>query len=643
MAFQERLALSLTLTQGGQTFVIPGGQVEAFSVQLLPHGFTASVRFWTGLEKDDAALFTAFSTQDLLDVKLSIIKGGYPVPKTPPEPLTLHGLARARGMEARTHGPVEGAPVRFRRYTVEFEDAARVLWRQHRPTELRTDTTLAALLTEHTAGAFALDCDWDVLDEKRPLICLALGEDAPGVGFHDFVAWLAASRGGVWTYDSVKDRYALLGRKAPVGTAAPLSREKVERVEVVMPAVPRHAARVLNVSALKPSTLDVPATVGVVGLHQDHLVRTPIVSQVEQRQTLEVSRLRVPQRRMRLTFRHYPTVAVNPGAGIRLEGVLWGSAAVGMGEDLRSVELKLEARTLNEGPHAGLQMQDAGFTVEMSLLVERTTDTTVTLPVHRAPRYPIHVEGKVLSPGGGEKDRIYLLSEDKKTSVLTWRVTVPLWNKAVSVPAEPGFFPGHFYFPPYKNARVLVALHFDRAELHRHLDWADAARLPQAGQGDGILLGKNDTSQTSIVHDYQDMKPVWHLRRVSGPDTETVRMAEGVMMFRTKEEPGAAAAESTYDVSPQVETARADLTAGVSGAMGETTAAYKTAAGASQAKLDGATAETQAKLEGAQAAVNAKVAETRAALNGALSGLNGSTAPLDGAAAEARVALERLK
>jgi len=643
MAFQERLALSLTLTQGGQTFVIPGGQVEAFSVQLLPHGFTASVSFWTGLEKDDAALFTAFSTQDLLDVKFSIIKGGYPVPTTPPAPLKLHGLARARGLEARTHGPVEGAQVRFRRYTVEFEDVARVLWRQHRPTELRTDTTLAALLTEHTAGAFALDCDWDVLDEKRPLICLALGEDAPGVGFHDFVAWLAASRGGLWTYDSVKDRYAFLGRKAPVTRAAPLSWEKVERVEVVMPPVPRHAARVLNASALQSSTLDVPATVGVAGLHQDYLVRTPIVSQVEQRQTLEVSRLRVPQRRLRLSFRHYPTVAVSPGAGIRLEGARWGRAAVGTGEDLRSVELVLSARSLEEGPHAGLQNTDAGFEVEMSLLVERTTDTTVTLPAHRTPRYPIHVEGKVLSPGGGEKDRIYLLSEDKKTSVLTWRVTVPLWNKAVSVPAEPGFFPGHFYFPPYKNARVLVELHFDRAELHRHLDWADAARLPQDGQGDGILLGKNDTSQTSIVHDYQDMKPVWHLRRVSGPDTETVRMAEGVMMFRTKEETGVAAAESTYDVSPQVETARADLTAGVSGAMGETTAAYKTAAGASQAKLDGATTETQAKLEEAQAAVDAKVAETRAALNGALTGLNGSTAPLDGAAAEARAALERLK
>nr|BDT33662.1 hypothetical protein MFMH1_33310 [Myxococcus sp. MH1] len=644
MAFQERLALSLTLTLGGQSFVIPGGQVEAFSVDLQSHGFTAEVNFWTGLEKDDGPLFTAFATPDLLDVKLSI-SGGYPVPQPPPKPLILHGLARERSLEARTHGPVGGAPVRFRRYTVVFEDAARVLWRQHRPTELRTDFALKTLLTEHTAGAFTLDFDWDVLDEKRPLVCLALGEDAPGVGLYDFVAWLADTRGGVWAYDCVKDQYGLWGRKPPVSGAKPLSRTKVERLDVVLPAIPRNAARVLNASTLKSSTLEVPASkgAGVAGIHQDHLVRTPIVSVVEQRQALEVNRLRVPQRRYRMTFGHFPTVPVSPWAGLRLEGPLWGASVVGSGEDLRVVELSLSARTLDEGPHAGLQLKDTGFEVEMSLLAERASDTTVSLPAHHAPRYPIHVEGKVLSPGGGEKDRIYLLSEDKKTSVLTWRVKVPLWNKDVSVPAEPGFFPGHFYFPPYKNARVLVALHFDRAELHRHLDWADAARLPQDGQGDGILLGKNDTSQTSIVHDFQDMKPVWHLERTSGPDTETVRMAEGTMMFRTKELPGAASVTPTFDVSPQVETARADLSAGVGGAMGETTAAYRVASGSSQAKLDGASSETQAALESAQAEVSAKVSEAKAELKGALSGLEGRTSSLTRAASEARAALEQLK
>ncbi|MCY1022794.1 hypothetical protein [Pyxidicoccus sp. MSG2] len=642
MAFQERLALDLSLSIGGQTFTVPGGQVESCSVHLTLHGFTASVTFWTGLEKDDAALFTAFSTPDLLKVRLAI-SGGYPVPASPPEPLVVQGLARTRRLEARTHGTVEGTAVRFRRYTVDFEDAARVVWRQHRPTELHTQMSLADLLTAHTAGAVTLECDWDVLDEKRPLVCLALGEDAPGTSFHDFVLWLAHTYGGAWTYDSARDGYTLSGRKPRVGTVARLGADRVERCEVLFPPVPRHAARVLNGSALQGASLDVDSQQAATGIRHDFLVRTPIAAEAEQRQSLEAVRLRVPQRQVRLTFRHFPTVAVHPGAGLRLEGTGWSKGAVGTGEDLRAVELSLEARSLHSGPHDGLQVSHAGYTVELSARLERASDTSVELPPFRRPRYPLHVEGKVHSPAGGETDRTWLLSEDTKTSVLAWQVTVPLWNKTVRVPAEPGAFPGEFYFPPYKHERVLVALHFDRAELHRHLDWAEGARLPQDGQGDGMLLGKSATSQTSLIHDYQDGKPVWNMHRVSGSDTGTVRMAEGVLLLQTKEDPGAGSTESTYDVSPQVESARADLSAGVTGAMGEMTATYRVASGGAQAKLDGATTETTAALEAAQAAVSAKVSEARAELNGALAGLSGRTAPLSGAAAEVRAALERLK
>jgi len=57
MSFQERLKLELTLTLGGQSFTIPGGQIRHFAVRLSSHGFTASVAFWTGLEADDSALF----------------------------------------------------------------------------------------------------------------------------------------------------------------------------------------------------------------------------------------------------------------------------------------------------------------------------------------------------------------------------------------------------------------------------------------------------------------------------------------------------------------------------------------------------------------------------------------------------------
>ncbi|MFP2907032.1 hypothetical protein ACLESD_18695, partial [Pyxidicoccus sp. 3LFB2] len=313
MAFQERLRFELTLSTGGKRFTVPGGQVESCSVHLTLHGFTASVTFWTGLEKDDAALFTAFSAPDLLKVRLAV-SGGYPLPEPPPEPLVVQGLALTRRLEARTHGTVDGAPVRFRRYTVDFADAARVVWRQHRPTELLTGASLADLLAAHTAGAVTLECDWDVLDEKRPLLCLALGEDAPGTSFHDFVLWLVHTHGGAWTYASAADTYTLSARKPPVGAVARLGAEKVERLEVVLPPVPRHSARVLNGSALQGTTVELDSEQAVTGMRHDFLVRTPIATEAEQRQSLEAARLRVPQRQLRLTFRHFPTVAIHPGA-----------------------------------------------------------------------------------------------------------------------------------------------------------------------------------------------------------------------------------------------------------------------------------------------------------------------------------------
>jgi hypothetical protein len=222
-------------------------------------------------------------------------------------------------------------------------------------------------------------------------------------------------------------------------------------------------------------------------------------------------------------------------------------------------------------------------------------------------------------------------------------VTVPLWNKTVSVPGEPIHFPGEFYYPPYKNERVLVALYFDRAELHRYLDWGENVRTPQDGQGDQLLLGKNKTNQTSLTHDYQDNKPVWRMHRVLDKDTETIRIAEGTLLMQTKEEPGGGSSTPTYDVTPQVETAKGDLAAGVSGAIGQTTGAYKTSMAAVNSKIASATAETAAALEAAEAEVSSQVAAARSELQGALSGLADRAAPLAGAATEAKAALQKLR
>ncbi|AKJ04084.1 hypothetical protein ATI61_101821 [Archangium gephyra] len=638
-AFQEELKPELTLTIGGQSFSIPGGQVKHLSVRLASHGFNASVTFWTSLEKKDAPLFTAFQKPDLVQVRLAVAAVN-PALDSPPAPLVVQGIARSRRLIAEPHGKDKKAERVFRRYTFEFADAAQVLWRQHRPVELHTDMSMQEVLEAHKA-TLQLSYDWAALRQKQEMLCLAVGADAPEVSFYDFVLWYVHAHNGVFSYDCQKNEYLLADSK-PSGTAEPLDRLQVRHVDVRLPQPIRHGTRVLNALANGPTTTPIEQPQAVAGVSHDVLLRTPITAQAEQRQKLEKARLQVRQRQLQLSFKHFPTVPVHAGALVRLEGPLWPAALTGLDEDQRVLELELEAHAEREGQHDNQQTPQANYQVMMSARLESASEPLVTLPAYRAPRYPIHVEALVHSPGGEPPDRRYLIVEDEKTSLAYFRMTVPLWNQTVSVPAEPIHFPGQFFFPPYKNTRVLIALHFAHAEFDRFLDWKEGVRTPQDGQGDQILLGWNKTSQTAFTHDFQEDKPVWRMLRTNGGDTQIVRMKEGNLFIQVKESEASGPPTPTYDVTPQVEAAKGDLTAAVGGAVGETSAAYQAAMGSVRAKMKSAQAEAKAALTGARTEVGAKVAEAKSGLKGATSRLSQGMGQLSGAAEAAKAALKKL-
>ncbi|NNB89106.1 hypothetical protein [Corallococcus exiguus] len=639
LLFSEKLKLELTVTAGEQAFAIPGGQVRDFSLRMTPTGFSCELTFWTSLEKADAALFTAFSKPDLVRVRLALSGVFNP----PPTPLVVQGIVTEKRVGGTAHGNKDSVAVAFRQYTVLFEDPARVLWKQHRPVELHTAKKLSDLLDAHKPGGLLLTYDWDALEAKQALVCLGIGDDHAAASFYDFVLWFVDTRGGVLTYDSPKDTYTFSAKKLATGTVTGLSRKHVSRVDVEMPPVIRHSTRVLNGFGAGATTVALEQPQAVAGIQHDMLVRTPIATEAEQRQSVEKGRLRVRKRRLRLTFSDVPPIALHPGALIKLDGGRWSPDLTGLGEDHRVAELAFDGVGLQAGPHDGQQETMQGYTVSLSVLLEQKSDPVPELPAYRPPRYPIYVEGKMHSPGGEATDRIYLQVDDQKTSVTNYRVAIPLWNKTVSVPAEPGEFPGEFYFPPYKNERVLVALHFDHAALHRFLDWGEGVRMPQDSQGDQILFGKNGANQTALTHDFKDNKPVWNLGRVNSNDTEIIRLSEGHLLIQTKENSGGATTTPTYDVTPQVETAKGDLTAGVDGAVSDATAAYKESSAAVNSKLNAATEETGAALSAAEAQVKGKAAESRAKLTGALNGVDGQTGALSGAAAEAKAALAGLK
>lgn len=639
--FQEELQLELTLTLGGQSFTIPGGQVKHLSVRLTSHGFTASVTFWTALEKQDAPLFTAFQKPDQAQVRLTVAAVD-PENASPPAPLVLQGIARSRRLIAEIHGTQKGSERVFRRYSLEFADAAQVLWRQHRPIELLTDISMAEVLDAHKAS-LQLSLDWARLRRKQPMLCLALGADAPGVSFYDFVLWYVDAHHGVFTYDNQQDLYLITDSKPSSGEAAPLSRERVRDVRVLLPAPIRHGTRVLNAVANGPTTTPLEQPQAVAGVSHDVLLRTPLATEAEERQKLEKTRLQARQRQLGVSFQKFPSVDIFPGALLRLEGPLWPAGFTGRDEEQRVLELELEAHAEQDGQHDGQSDPSARYSTLLSLRLEPASEPVVTPPPYRAPRYPIHVEGLVHSPGGEPEDRRYLIVDDEKNSLSAFQVMVPLWNQVISMPAEPIHFPGHFFFPPYKNTRVLVALHFEHTEFIRFIDWKEGVRTPQDGQGDQVLMGWNKSSQTALTHDFQDDQPVWRMHRTSGGDTQLVRMREGNLFIEVKETPGAAAPTPTYDVSPQVEAAKGDLSSSVGGAIGETSAAYQGAMTAVRAKLQSAQTEAQTAFSGARAELGAKVAAAKSEIQGASARLSQGMDALSGSAAEAKASLEKLR
>jgi hypothetical protein len=186
---------------------------------------------------------------------------------------------------------------------------------------------------------------------------------------------------------------------------------------------------------------------------------------------------------------------------------------------------------------ADLYMDYAGYNIEMRSHLELESERWVSLPPFKPPPFPIYVEGKIVSEQGAKEAETYQIYQDKETSLDQYKVAIPLWkNQEVVVPFEPNFFTGHFYFPDYKEARVLVALDLHNGRIERFLDWRAGARLPMDTQGNHILLGKTDKSQTSVQHVYVDDKPVLHVKRTSEKDTEMIKMVEGSLILETKEE-----------------------------------------------------------------------------------------------------------
>ncbi|MCX5847203.1 MAG: hypothetical protein NTW12_12750 [Deltaproteobacteria bacterium] len=618
--FRDALKLTLYLTIKNEVFNIPGGDITDFRVSLYPYGFEAQAEFRVYSDTEEDSMFLCFTKPDLIEARLSM-QGVHNLPEPAPEPLIVKGLVTGKSFRETTFSGVTGNPVYIRYYKIEFQDAARVLWTQHFPTVLYADASMEDVIKAQIPEGISLEMNWPPLNEKQPMIFLGLGNDQVRSSFYDFLIWYVRSFNGVFTYDNQHQTYHLGNNKKVDGDEQYVRLNDLAGFSLHMPEPCRHNVRVLNAYSENPLKIPLPNTLATNDLRRDLLVRREVQASLVQDANRERPRLESRKHELLLELRQFPLIPFYPGVFIGFMEAEMSKEIYAYGKDYRICTIRLTGASEKKGRDDDRGTLFTTYACDMTASLELKEETGVSLPAFTLPRYPLSVEGKIVSEMGEDKDKTYQFYAGNTTQE-SYRVFVPLWNKTIPVPYEPRQLTGHFYFPAYKNTRVLVDLYFDRAEINRYLDWGSDVRLPMDTQGDHLLMGKNEKTNISINHIYVDGKPVFSTKRIHGKDTGIVTMEEGKIVFEVKEDESLPGTEEVFDVTPKVAAAMTKCSMEVLGAKDGIKSDYESTSSATVAEMDAAVSRTKGALEAMDAAITGKTSAITGRIEAVMSQLS---------------------
>jgi hypothetical protein len=543
-AFQDRLTIGLKLRAGDKQIEVSGGKIHSLSFELLPFGFRAEVAFALaddqghgGQEVD--SLRPWFGVTDLMEVELSL-RAAIPNAEAPEgiETLVLKGLVKERRLTEERYDLLEDAAVIRRRYWVSFADFAQVLWRQHHPYKLYTESSFQDLIDDQKSDHVSIDHQWSNGKEPHPLLFIGQDGGAGETSFYDFAFWLFDGHNAVFSYDYTTGSYRLADAKEPLSDPPCLSPDYVSTVEHIFPELPRCGTRAWNSYSESPACEEIASDCAVPGIFRELLLRTTVQDQAKARLQREAGRIKSGKQLLELTMRRFPEHPLWPGAGFRFDSAhRWGRGGDVDDSSWRIRRIAFSALALDATGETNWALSDNSFKVQLSASLEHADEVRLWYPNVRAPRYPHYVEGKIVSGVGEATEETYEPEEESETGLEHYRIQVPLWDdQIVHAPFDPAFASGHFYTPAYKDERVLIALGFQEALIHRFLDWRPGARMPNEGQGNRIQLGMNEQNRTALTHVYEEDAPIFTVLRTHGQDTATLQMSEGRMVIEVREQ-----------------------------------------------------------------------------------------------------------
>lgn len=529
----NRLKLKLELTIGGKSSLIEAGDIKAFSFDLGLEGFRASAEFWviraSLLETDD--LIGNFATRSEIEVEATLDRM-FDEPGETTTPLVLKGRVVQRAVVERSFPDIDGNPVMRRLYSIAFVDSAAALWSQHFPAFLGIDTTLKEVVEAQTVDGVTVTSSWADYEAKLPQCAFCLGP----MSFLDWLRWWLDTHNAFLLYDSASAAYEFVDQKPRDGEPTEIPEEDCREIRWVLPEPPRAVVRVVNGSTeVAQATNQGTNADALTGLNHDVLIRSPLGNAGADRLTLDQARFKGRDVQVHGKFAGFPTVSLFPGMLVKFDDAL-STEALAKDPTWRVLRLQLSAVATSQDPSDDTGDDSNVYEAQYRFELETADEPVWKRASYSAPVFPFQVEGTIVSEQGEAEEGTYQSYQDETTMLPVYKVKIPLFDVTLAVPYDRQAMPGHFYFPAYKDERVLIDVGSTSSVIAQFLDWRPGAKLPQDTQGNHLLLGKRDTDETSMNHVYEDGNPALRIDRTHGQDRQTVTIEEGLIRFETRED-----------------------------------------------------------------------------------------------------------
>lgn len=540
----DHLDFTLKLKIKGKEFLIPGGNVKDCQLDCHLYGFKGSLFF--SLPDDSSytdKLIKAFVKEDLIEVELAIMPV-FNLPKPPPKPFKVKGLVTEKQVQEEVYEGLKKPKILYRHYRIRFADPAKVVWQQHYPCELYVKQTMEQVIKAQLTSHITLKMNLPALKTKQAMICLGMAfADTLNNGthhhynrasFYDFIISYAATHHAYFYYDYSKQTYQISADRPKPGKNKPFQPAEILRITTYWRESKRYQVQLLNAVVKQPKKETLSQKEAIEGVRHDHLLRENVSSVLTKYKTNVKTKLKNHGENLDIQFSRWPVQTFVPGSVFSANKKVWPQDLSYAANKYRTRRIQIHASKIHDNSEVDIHNTSTAYRLRYQTQNELNDCDKPDLPVYIPVAYPIQVEGIVVSTIGDEEtDKTYDYEKNKETSKQQYKIKIPLWDKVILIKAKPDTMNPHFYFPHYKNTKLLINMDLYKASIKRVLDWGDRVALPLDTQGNHLLLGKNKDNETSIKHIYEGENPALLVKRKKEDDNEQIKLKEGTLILET--------------------------------------------------------------------------------------------------------------